>query len=67
MNPWVCALLISIAGAFGGVVNALLSDNGFALPRRISGVWCPGAVSNILIGAFAAFSSWSLLRIGCSY
>jgi hypothetical protein len=66
MNPWVCALLISIAGAFGGVVNALLSDNGFALPRRVSGVWCPGAVSNILIGAFAAFSSWAFYGSGAS-
>ena len=28
MNPWICALLIAIAGAFGGIVNALLSDNG---------------------------------------
>jgi hypothetical protein len=41
------------------VVNALLSDNGFALPRRESGVWRPGVVSNILVGAFAAFASWA--------
>jgi hypothetical protein len=40
MNPWICALIIVTAGAFGGAVNALLSDNGFALPRKISGVWC---------------------------
>ena len=66
MNPWVCALLIAIAGAFGGVVNALLTDNGFALPRRVSGVWCPGAVSNILVGAFAAFSSWAFYGSGAS-
>jgi hypothetical protein len=64
MNPWVCALLIATAGAVGGVVNALLSDNGFALPRRESGVWCPGAISNVLIGAFAAFSSWSFYGSG---
>jgi hypothetical protein len=66
MNPWVCALLISIAGALGGVVNALLTDNSFALPSRVAGVWCPGAVSNILIGAFAAFSSWSFYGSGAS-
>ena len=66
MNPWVCALLVATAGAFGGVVNALLSDNGFALPRRESGVWCPGAISNILVGAFAAFSSWSFYGSGAA-
>jgi hypothetical protein len=66
MNPWMCALLGAIAGAFCGVVNALLSDNGFALPRRVSGVWCPGAISNILVGAFAAFSSWSFYGSGAA-
>jgi hypothetical protein len=66
MNPWVCALLVATAGAFGGVVNALLSDNGFALPRRESGVWCPGAISNVLVGAFAAFSSWSFYGSGAA-
>ncbi|HXJ85280.1 MAG TPA: hypothetical protein VMS18_00545 [Candidatus Binatia bacterium] len=64
MNPWWCASLISIFGGFGGVVNALLSDNGFALPRRESGVWCPGAISNVLIGAFAAFASWAFYGSG---
>jgi hypothetical protein len=43
MNPWICALLIGIAGALGGLVNALMSNNGFALPQRVHGVWCPGA------------------------
>lgn len=38
MSPWVYALLIAIAGAFGGLVNALFSDNRFALPHRVSGV-----------------------------
>jgi hypothetical protein len=66
MNPWWCAFLISIFGGLGGVVNALLSDNGFALPRKESGVWCPGAISNVLIGAFAAFSSWSFYGAGAA-
>jgi len=66
MNPWTCALLIIIAGAFGGVVNALISDNGFALPSRVSGVWCPGAISNVLVGAFAAFASWAFYGSGAS-
>lgn len=66
MNPWICASLIAVAGAFGGIVNALLTDNGFALPRRMLGVWCPGVISNILVGAFAAFSSWSFYGSGAS-
>ena len=66
MNPWVCALFITTAGAIGGVVNAFLSDNGFALPRKVSGVWCPGAISNILVGAMAAFSSWAFYGSGAA-
>ncbi len=66
MNPWVCALFITIAGAIGGVVNAFLSDNGFALPRKVSGVWCPGAISNVLVGAMAAFSSWAFYGSGAA-
>jgi hypothetical protein len=66
MNPWVCALLISIAGALGGVVNALLSDNGFIFPKRENGIWCPGVLSNVLIGALSAFSSWAFYGSGAS-
>jgi hypothetical protein len=64
MNPWHCALLIALAGATGGFVNALLSQNGFALPRRIEGVWCPGAMSTIIAGGFAAFASWAFYGSG---
>jgi hypothetical protein len=64
MHPWHCALLICTAGALGGFVNALLSQNGFALPRRIQGVWCPGAVSTVVAGAFAAFASWAFYGSG---
>ncbi len=59
MDPWVCALLITTAGAIGGVVNALLTDNGFILPRRVSEIVCPGFLSNLLVGALAAFTSWA--------
>lgn len=64
MSPWVCALLILMAGAVGGVVNALLSDNGFILPRRVKEIVCPGFLSNVLIGALAAFSSWAAYGSG---
>lgn len=64
MNPWFCALLISIAGALGGVVNALITSNGFILPRREKSILVPGFLSNVLIGAFAAFASWAFYGSG---
>jgi len=51
MEIWHCAAWISGAGALGGLANALNSANGFALPRRVEGVWCPGAISTVLLGA----------------
>ncbi len=64
MNPWTCAALILVAGALGGVVNALITDNGFALPTFRRAIWCPGFFANVLIGAFAAFASWSFYGSG---
>src|SRR4051812_25982149 len=66
MNPWLCALLITVAGAIGGVVNALLTDNGFILPRRERRIWCPGFITNVLVGAFSAFSSWAFYGSGAA-
>jgi hypothetical protein len=64
MHPWSCASLIITAGAIGGFVNALISNNGFVLPRRVKGVLCPGALSTVFIGAFAAFASWAFYGSG---
>jgi hypothetical protein len=63
-NPWVCVLSVMLAGALGGLLNANISDNGFALPRRIRGVWCPGAVWNVFVGALSAVTSWALYGSG---
>jgi hypothetical protein len=64
MNPWLCASLITGAGGVGGVVNALLTDNGFVLPKKRHSIWCPGFITNVLIGAFAAFASWAFYGAG---
>jgi hypothetical protein len=64
VNPWVCATAISVSGVFGGAVNALLSDNGFILPTRVKGIWCPGFLANVMVGAFSAFASWSFYGSG---
>ena len=64
MNHWLCAVLVSIAGALGGVASILMGAEGFTKPRRIGDVWCPGSVSLILLGAFAAFASWAFYGSG---
>src|SRR5262245_35291920 len=64
MHPSIRALLICTAVASGGFANALLSPSGFALPRRIEGVWCPGALSTVIAGAVAAFASWAFYGSG---
>lgn len=65
---WEIAGAVAAAGAVGGVVAALLSeDKGFALPTRVrtsdgarAGVIRPGFIGLILIGAVAATVSWAL-------
>ncbi|MCC5627848.1 hypothetical protein LC613_06735 [Nostoc sphaeroides CHAB 2801] len=46
--------------------TAILTDNGFILPRKESTIWCPGFISNVLIGAVSAFSSWAFYGSGAS-
>jgi hypothetical protein len=64
MSLWVALLIIFLAGAVGGVVNALISDNGFILPRTEqtggNSIIRPGFLGNILIGGVAACVSWGL-------
>lgn len=64
MNPWQCFTFIAFAGAFGGFLNALLTDRGVTPPRVIKGIWCPGTIADVLFGASAAVASWSLYGSG---
>ena len=62
---WEIIWAVCIAGGVGGIINALMTDNGFALPKSMqldSGVSVlrPGFLGNILIGAAAAVVSWGL-------
>ncbi|HNY34809.1 MAG TPA: hypothetical protein PKK68_09160 [Methanothrix soehngenii] len=56
--------IIMASGAVGGIVNALVSDNGFVSPsEETTGeitIIRPGFAGNILLGAVAAFISWGL-------
>lgn len=49
---------VLLCGIFGGFINAYLTDNGFTFPETDQGVWRPGVLGNIMIGAFAAFILW---------
>jgi hypothetical protein len=64
VSPWFCATLVSCSGAAGGIVNALLTDNGFILPTRVKEIWCPGFLSNVCVGTFSAFASWAFYGSG---
>jgi hypothetical protein len=65
MYAWEAGLVVATAGAMGGVVSALLSeDRGIALPKSVrtdgGAVLRPGFLGHILVAAVAAFMSWGL-------
>ncbi len=64
MSIWLIIGTVGLAGAIGGVLNALMSDNGFVLPRSSETedgkILRPGYLGNIFIGAIAAVISWGL-------
>jgi len=64
MSIWQILAVICAGGAIGGIVNALLSDNGFLLPQAATvdqlKIIRPGFLGNILISAVAAGVSWGL-------
>jgi hypothetical protein len=65
MTGWLPALLALFAGALGGILNAVTTDNGFILPQFASmngggRIWRPGVLGNMVVGAIAALVSWAL-------
>jgi hypothetical protein len=64
MTIWSILGFVFAAGAVGGVVNALLTDNGFILPSSeptdSTTILRPGILGNVLVGAIAATVSWGL-------
>jgi hypothetical protein len=65
VSMWLILLYVFLAGAVGGAVNALMTDNGFILPKSedVDGkttLLRPGYLGNILIGAVGAVVSWGL-------
>ncbi|HLJ95079.1 MAG TPA: hypothetical protein VKU02_18025 [Gemmataceae bacterium] len=65
MLIWTILLTVCGAGAVGGIINALMSDNGFILPQAKKvedgvSILRPGFLGNLFIGAVAAGVSWGL-------
>ncbi|MFL6237105.1 MAG: hypothetical protein ACJ76N_28505 [Thermoanaerobaculia bacterium] len=63
--PWGFLGLVVLAGALGGLVNALISDNGFLFPKNDTTstgqkILRPGVLGNIIIGLTAALVFWLL-------
>jgi hypothetical protein len=71
MSLWWILLIVCAAGAVGGIVNALMSDNGFLLPQSEKDdkykIIRPGFFGNIIISAVAAGISWGLYGPLASY
>src|ERR1700757_4702100 len=59
-----CLLLVASAGAVGGLLNAFFADHGLKRPSFLHGIWCPGAVGNVVVGAISAVVSWALYGSG---
>jgi hypothetical protein len=65
MNPIVqIAIIVAVAGAIGGLINAIVTDRGIRLPRSertdTGTVWLPGTLGNLVVSAGAAVVSWAL-------
>jgi len=66
MSVWILLLTVCGAGAFGGFINAWISDNGFLMPRLADDapnqarIFQPGSLGTVFIGAVAAGISWEL-------
>lgn len=69
MVGWIAAFLAAFAGTLGGLVNAILTDNGFVMPKYADTadggkILRPGLFGNVAVGAIAALISWALYGSG---
>jgi hypothetical protein len=60
MNIWIAivVLVVLVGGALGGVVNALMTDNSFVLPKPEDGIWRAGIIGNVIVSAVAGLIAW---------
>jgi hypothetical protein len=51
-----------LMGSLGSLVSAFIGDNGWHLPMNDSGIFRPGYLGNMLVGALAALASWGMQK-----
>ena len=54
--------LIALAGSLGSLVSGFLGDSGWHLPVTDHGIFRPGYLGNMLVGALAALASWGMQK-----
>ncbi len=54
--------LVLLLGSLGSVVSAFIGDSAWHLPRMDQGIFRPGYVGNMLVGALAALASWGMQK-----
>jgi hypothetical protein len=64
MSLMIAIGVVLLSGAVGGIINAIITDNGFVRPREETvdnvSIIRPGFSGNMLLGSVAAFVSWGL-------
>jgi len=58
---WVI-LIVIVGGAAGGFVNVFIGDSGLHLPKVENGVFLPGFIGTVIVGALAALGSWGAAK-----
>jgi hypothetical protein len=54
--------LIVLMGSLGSLVSAFVGDSGWHLPMMDHGIFRPGYLGNMLVGALAALASWGMQK-----
>lgn len=62
MDLFYLVLVVGFCGAAGGFVNVFIGDCGLHLPKIEQGIFMPGFLGNVLIGALAALGSWGAAK-----
>jgi len=60
MSIWAVIGIVCLAGAIGGLINSFTSNDGPNIPTSEDGVFLPGFISHVFLGAVAAGLSWAL-------
>jgi hypothetical protein len=51
-------VIVAVGGGLGGFANVFIGDSGLHLPKTENGLFEPGFLGTVLVGALAALGSW---------